>query len=85
MEVARTSSPVRKTTQDDVAVDSSGVYWANDGSTSGTGTIVMRSLAGGPPTVLASGQAEPDSIATDTNAVYWANGNGAMIMKIAKP
>jgi hypothetical protein len=69
----------------DIAVDPSGVYWANRSSPSGTGTIVMRSLSGGLPVILALGQAGLDSIATDANAIYWADGGGNMIKKLAKP
>jgi hypothetical protein len=68
-----------------LVVDSDGLFWLNTGS---SGTVMMQSLNGGQPLVLASGQSNPGVVAVDAKAVYWTTyvpGRNGTIMKVAKP
>jgi hypothetical protein len=51
-----------------LAADDTFAYWA-DGATSGS--VAKVSLAGGTPTVVASGQPGPTDVAIDTLYIYW--------------
>jgi hypothetical protein len=72
-----------------VALDSTDIYWTNEGSIGGTsnnGSVVKVSFSGGTPTILATGQ-NPRNIAVDSTSVYWTNltsQNGGSVMKVAK-
>jgi hypothetical protein len=58
-----------------LTADATYAYWT-DGLK--PGTVAKVPIAGGQPTVLASGQATPTDIAVDTFNVYWINqGSGA--------
>jgi hypothetical protein len=65
-----------------IAVDASGVYWANFNHT----TVQSCGLVTGTPLVtLASGQSSPIWIAVDATAVYWTDtGSGGNVMKAPK-
>ena len=61
-----------QTTPEGIAVDGTGVYWADDiGSGGPRGTIMKVPLDGGAAVSLVSGQAGPQNIATDGKNVYW--------------
>jgi hypothetical protein len=63
-----------------LATDAMFVYWADNGA----GTVMKAPLAGGPPTMLASGQVNPQNIAVDATNVYWINaGSPGAVMKVA--
>jgi sugar lactone lactonase YvrE len=64
-----------------VAVDSSGVYWANRSS---SGTIQHVTSPGANVQTLATGQNDPHGIALDANTVYWTNTAAGQVMKVAK-
>jgi hypothetical protein len=66
-----------------VAVDSSGVYWGDQGA--GTVVFCPGGICGGSAVTLASGQEGPNAIATDAQNVYWVNEMGGQIMRVAKP
>lgn len=71
--VATTDDPIG------VAVDANNLYWSTFGSSnSATGTIVSQPLAGGSPTVLASGLATVGPIAVDSTSVYFSDMFGAV-------
>jgi hypothetical protein len=61
-----------------IAIDATSVYWTNFNG----GTVMKVSTAGGTPTTLASGQAQPWGIAVDTTNVYWTNWSGGTVMKV---
>jgi hypothetical protein len=67
-----------------LAVDSSGVYWAN-GITSGSIQMCPLSGCGSSPTTLASSLRSPFGLAIDKACVYWANSGDGTIWKVAKP
>jgi hypothetical protein len=57
-----------------VVVDATNVYWTDSGTQgSSDGSIWKAPLAGGTPTLLASGQPNPSAIAVDGANVYWTN------------
>jgi hypothetical protein len=65
-----------------IAVNSTDLYWINDGNTcaplggcTGTtnGSVMALHLSDGTLTVLASGQHSPNSIAIDGASAYWTN------------
>ena len=56
-----------------IAVDATNVYWANESSTSGAGSVMKRALSGGNPTPLATDEPSPAFVAVDANNVYWSN------------
>ena len=66
----------------DLAVDASGVYWANDLKPGGS--ILHVGLAGGTTTQLAGNLSGPVAVALGSDAVYWINSGTNEIMKIAK-
>jgi hypothetical protein len=49
------------------------LYWANEGSDSGTGALVEMPVDGDAPLTLAGGQDAPVSVAVDDSYIYWAN------------
>lgn len=55
-----------------IAVDSSNVYWVNQGS-GDQGSVMKMSLSGGSPVSLATGESYPQEIAIDATNVYWSN------------
>jgi hypothetical protein len=58
-----------------IAIDETSVYFTDHAS---PGSVNKVPLAGGPATVLASGQAVPAGIVVDATSVYWVNqGDGA--------
>jgi hypothetical protein len=66
-----------------IAVDSSNVYWLNDGvSADGSGppirggSVMAVPIGGGSPTVIAPSQPEPQAIAADGSSIYWTCVNG---------
>lgn len=57
-----------------LAVDSTYVYWTNQGSASSSdGTVKRKPKAGGSIVTLASGQAHPDRIEVRSGSAYWLN------------
>jgi hypothetical protein len=61
-------------------VDAANVYWTNNLA---NGTVMKAPLAGGPATVLASGQPSPAYIVVDANSVYWTTHvPGGAVMKL---
>jgi hypothetical protein len=65
-----------------IAVDASGVYWANQGD----GTVWKRSHEPGDASavILAQGQAGPKGVAIDATWVYWANEDDGTIWRATK-
>ncbi len=66
-----------------IAIDETSVYFTDHAS---PGNVSKVPLAGGPTTVLASGQAAPAGIAVDATSVYWVNqgdsAGGGSVMKL---
>jgi hypothetical protein len=62
-----------------LAVGAMYVYWADNSA----GTVMKAPLTGGSPTMLASGQVNPQNIAVDATNVYWINaGSPGAVMKV---
>jgi hypothetical protein len=57
-----------------IAVDGRSVYWTSGGGT--LGGVYSIPVAGGPVTILASHQNEPQGIAVDATNVYWVTSDG---------
>ncbi|HEY3802680.1 MAG TPA: hypothetical protein VGL61_08720 [Kofleriaceae bacterium] len=71
--IAQTDEPLG------VAIDATNIYWSTFGSSDdAVGTIVKQPLAGGAPTVLASGLSTVGAIAIDDTNVYWTDMFGAV-------
>jgi hypothetical protein len=72
-----------------IAVDGSGVYWANQAAGNATaGTVAYCPKSGCPasgPTTLASGRNGPFLVALDADFVYWTETTGGNVMRVAKP
>jgi hypothetical protein len=68
-----------QTDAESIAVDASGVYWANS-SRSGA----IRRFDAGDAVTLATEQATPAGISLDAQFVYWANSRSGEVMKLAK-
>jgi hypothetical protein len=68
-----------------LALDSSGVYWTDQGSGGGgdAGSVIKVGLDGGAPTTLAAGQDAPQGIVTDGVNVYWTTSDGT-VMKVGE-
>jgi len=60
-------------TPESVAVDGTGVYWVDTGT---TGTIMAAPLDGGAPFALASGQSNPSGTVVTGGNVYWVTESG---------
>ncbi len=58
-----------------IAIDSNYVYWTNNSG----GQVMMVSIDGGTPTVIADGQEAPLGIAVDATNVYWTNQYGGEV------
>jgi len=56
----------------DIVADDESVYWISD-----SGTVTKRSIKGGNPVLLASGQDQPITLALDDANVYWINGDSS--------
>lgn len=66
-----------------VAVDGSSVYWTEyDTAGNNDGIVKKAPRAGGPPTTLASTQADPTDIAADGTNVYWLNTGDQTVMRV---
>ncbi|HEX8790895.1 MAG TPA: hypothetical protein VF765_08070 [Polyangiaceae bacterium] len=66
-----------------IAVDTTSVYWTNNG-TATDGAVIKASLAGTGAVTLATGQHEPTDIAIDATSVYWTNLGDGTVMKAPK-
>jgi hypothetical protein len=64
-------------TPQDIALDATNVYWTD----SSDGSVRSASKAGGPQTVIATGQGKPVRLTLDSGYVYWSNNLGAAIMR----
>lgn len=63
-----------------IAVDSSYVYWTDEGTQSQEGTVKRVPIGGGTVTTIATGQASPRGIFVSGSTVYWVNyGNGEVM------
>lgn len=70
-----------------IAVDSTSVYWVQEGNGPAVGSVMKVPRGGGTQVVLASAQAAPGSLAIDSTSVYWtnqgsigtSNGDGAVL------
>jgi hypothetical protein len=54
-----------------IAVDTTAVYWINEGSKDDDGALMKLPLDGGAPVTLAAGRSGPFEIAIDDTFVYW--------------
>jgi hypothetical protein len=66
-----------------IAVDSTSLYWTEFGNPV---NILKVSLAGGTPTILATGQV-PEGLAVDATSVYWVDAGGqgpGSLMKVPR-
>ena len=68
----------------DMAVDSSGVYWVNKGTGANDGSIVRVTLNGLTVTTLVSGAPGPYAVATDATYIYWTDIVAGTVTKMAK-
>jgi hypothetical protein len=64
-----------------IAVDASNVYWANQGSNGGDGSIVSVAKSGGTPVTLASGLSAPTALSVQSGWVYWTDQGDGMVMR----
>ena len=67
-----------------IAIDEANVYWANTGSSMGSGSIAKVAIAGGSVVTIASGLSGPVSLAVDAQYVYWVNSADGSVMKAPK-
>jgi hypothetical protein len=79
---APTSFALSHTPIVDLVADNLTVYWVNSG---GDVEALAKSLAGAPPTILATGQSHPQHMTLDDSNVYWTNqgavgGQGSVAM-----
>jgi hypothetical protein len=65
-----------------IAVDTTSVYWTNNGQKTGRGSIAKMPIGGGKPGTLATGPQGEQGLAVDSASVYWANGNNGTVMKV---
>ena len=69
----------------DIAVDATHVYWVAGTVNLADGVVMKVPIAGGPPVMLASGQAQPIAVAVDATSVYWTNAgdvHGGSVVKL---
>jgi hypothetical protein len=59
----------------DLVVDDTSVYWVNN---EGEVETLVKAQIGEPPTILASGQANPSRLAFDSKNLYWTNSGNAV-------
>lgn len=65
-----------------ITSDGKHVYWGTS-----NGAVMRVPVEGGPPQMIASGQAKPDLLTTDATNVYWVveSGQGSSVMTLPKP
>jgi hypothetical protein len=73
-----------QTSPSGIAIDEANVYWANTGSSMGSGSIAKVAIAGGSVVTIASGLSGPVSLAVDARYVYWVNSADGSVMKTPK-
>ena len=67
-----------------LGVDSTSVYWVNQGTPfSGDSTIMKVGINGGTPTTLVAGLNLPRDGAVDSTSVYWSDEVAGLIVKVA--
>lgn len=68
-----------------IAVDSTKVFWSNQGSGAVKGSINSIPIAGGTSATLKAEQGTPGDIVLDSQNVYWSNySDGGAILKVRK-
>src|SRR5262249_34657623 len=66
-----------------IAVNSSSVYWTNQGTAiANDGTVMRVPIPGGSPIVLVTGQSDPAGIAVDEARLYWTNYRAGTVMTL---
>jgi hypothetical protein len=63
----------------DLLVDPNRAYWTDFNA----GIVYAAALGGGSPTVLASGQVEPEFLATDGTNLYWSQYGASSVMELS--